>query len=217
MKGLIFRDLLIYFRRMNKSSYITEAVMFIFFLGISARTPAIGLSAYILLCMPLQMSAMPMAMKDMDSNYSGAILTRLMPFSSGEVVGARFLAAFCVQGIYLAYMVPFCIIHSFIAGGQGVFDYLLLILAGLIIGAFLTSMNLLAGFLGNINVSSMVYVLMVVAVAVIYIVSVALKINMADLVARPSVLWICGACAAGALIFVSYKVSLMAYRRTFFR
>ena len=71
MKGLIFRDLLIYFRRMNKSSYITEAVMFIFFLGISARTPAIGLSAYILLCMPLQMSAMPMAMKDMDSNYSG--------------------------------------------------------------------------------------------------------------------------------------------------
>ena len=207
MKGLILRDLLIYFRRLNKSSYVTEGIMFLFFLGVSIGSPDIGLSAYVLLCLPIQMCAMPMSMKDMDSNYSGTILARLKPFTGKELVRSRFLSAFCIQGFYGIVGVIFCLLHGMIFGSMGFGQYVLMLIGGLLMGTVLTSMNLMAGFLGNINVTSVVYVAVIVAAAVVYIIMAALKINVAQVIARPSVLWICGVVFTGAVLLAAYKVS----------
>ena len=108
MKGLICRDLLICYRRTSKSNYVTDILFFLFFLLVLRNQ--YSCITYLLCVMPLNMSGMPMILKEMDVNQKGLWIASLYPVSSKNLVLSRYVAVFIQQLHYVAMML---LLYSF--------------------------------------------------------------------------------------------------------
>ena len=108
MSGLVYRDLLTFYRKNTKVTYIMEAVYFLFFLLVLRNI--YGAITFLVIASPISMSGLPATMKDLDTNYKGMMSARLMPYTQRDIVTARFQAAFSCHLLYLAEMLLFCIL-----------------------------------------------------------------------------------------------------------
>ena len=72
MSGLVYRDLLTFYRKNTKVTYIMEAVYFLFFLLVLRNI--YGAITFLVIASPISMSGLPATMKDLDTNYKGHAL-----------------------------------------------------------------------------------------------------------------------------------------------
>lgn len=168
MSGLIYRDLFTYYRRSSKSTWITEILVFFFFL-LAIKGPY-SIFTYLLCVMPLTMSGMPTTMKEMDINCKGAVQSVLLPFSSKELVLSRYLAAFLSHLGSVTLMLLYSLLHWSIYHTFALTDYFLLILLSWLLGTVFTAVNLLTGYLGDLNASAIMYLIVIAGVLLGYLV-----------------------------------------------
>lgn len=167
MSGLIQRDLLLYFRKFTKVTYILEAVYFLFFLFIVKNK--LGPITYLLLCAPINMSGLPATLKEMDTNYKGMMTARLLPYRKRDIVKGRFYSAFCCHIFYLVEMLLFALCHYLLWGVFSLSMYLQLFLGGWLIAVCLTTVNLLASFLSSLNATMIFYFISVIGLLAGYL------------------------------------------------
>ena len=65
MSGLVYRDLLTFYRKNTKVTYIMEAVYFLFFLLVLRNI--YGAITFLVIASPISMSGLPATMKDLDT------------------------------------------------------------------------------------------------------------------------------------------------------
>lgn len=213
MRGLICRDLLICYRRTSKSNYVTDILFFLFFLLVLRNR--YSCITYLLCVMPLNMSGMPMILKEMDVNQKGLWIASLYPVSSKNLVLSRYVAVFIQQLHYVAMMLLYILLHAMLYQDYSIGGYLQMFFLAWIMGILFASLNLITCFTASLNVAATLYAGMVVLVVIAYLLcSILFDIDFTFLFQMNTVFLLGGAGLAVALIVaVTYLVSLHFFLR----
>lgn len=212
MSGLVMADRLAYRRRMSAfSRYFSYIICVATFLLIPK---GIGLTLVTLLILPMGAANLPVMIKEIDSGqaYTRYLLT--FPCSRKEIVQSRFCASF-LDGLQdMALVVLFLVIDALWRHTFTPLRYLQLGLASLMIGLIYMAMNLVVSFLGNVTVTSVFYMISVLAGMAVYILAVWLDAPVERLLSlNPLLLW--GGCLTLTvlIVLVCYGISLKLFER----
>lgn len=215
MSGLVYRDLLTYYRKNTKVTYILEVVYFLFFLLVLRNI--YGAITFLVIAAPISMSGLPATMKDLDSNYKGMMSARLMPYTQRDIVTSRFKAAFSCHLLYLTEMLIFCILHHAITGDISWKTYFLLFLGGWLSAIFITCVNLLSSFITGMNAAAIIYLITAVLPVALF-----LLIMLTDLYEiimplftgnHPYIFWIFAVLLDVIMVAVSYLISVNRFTK----
>ena len=215
MSGLVYRDLLTFYRKNTKVTYIMEAVYLLFFLLVLRNI--YGAITFLVIASPISMSGLPATMKDLDTNYKGMMSARLMPYTQRDIVTARFQAAFSCHLLYLAEMLLFCILHHAITGSISWKTYALLFLGGWLSAVFITSVNLLSSFITGLNAASIIYLLTVILPVGLFL--LIMLTDLYDIIIpfftgqHPLIFWILAVLLDIIMVTVSYLVSVKRFTK----
>ena len=214
MSGLIYRDIIIQIRYSFLSKIIPDILFFLMFLVLLGKYRFSPLTM-ILLYLPTQTSVIPITLKDADTNYKGRMHSMTFPFSKRELVLSRYLSC-CLYQLYdVAVMILFLALHFLIYRTYSPLAYLGLFAGGLLIALFMTLINVTVSFVGNINLSTIFYVVFVILAAAAYILYLFLEIDLVDLLFLPvPLLW---GIAVGIVVItgiISYSISMKAFARS---
>ena len=214
MSGLIYRDIITQIRYSFLSKIIPDILFFLMFLVLLGKYRFSPLTM-ILLYLPTQTSVIPITLKDADTNYKGRMHSMTFPFSKRELVLSRYLSC-CLYQLYdVAVMILFLALHFLIYRTYSPLAYLGLFAGGLLIALFMTLINVTVSFVGNINLSTIFYVVFVILAAAAYILYLFLEIDLVDLLFLPvPLLW---GIAVGIVVItgiISYSISMKAFARS---
>ena len=213
MSGLIYRDIITQIRYSFLSKIIPDILFFLMFLVLLGKYRFSPLTM-ILLYLPTQTSVIPVTLKDADTNYKGRMLSMTFPFSKRELVLSRYLYC-CLYQLYdVAVMILFLALHFLIYRTYSPLAYLGLFAGGLLIALFMTLINVTVSFVGNINLSTIFYVVFVILAAAAYILYLFLDIDPLDLLILPlPLLWGIAVGIVAVTGILSYSVSMKAFAR----
>ena len=213
MSGLIYRDIITQIRYSFLSKIIPDILFFLMFLVLLGKYRFSPLTL-ILLYLPTQTSVIPVTLKDADTNYKGRMLSMTFPFSKRELVLSRYLSC-CLYQLYdVAVMILFLALHFLIYRTYSPLAYLGLFAGGLLIALFMTLINVTVSFVGNINLSTIFYVVFVILAAAAYILYLFLDIDPLDLLILPlPLLWGIAVGIVAVTGILSYSVSMKAFAR----
>ena len=213
MSGLIYRDIITQIRYSFLSKIIPDILFFLMFLVLLGKYRFSPLTM-ILLYLPTQTSVIPVTLKDADTNYKGRMLSMTFPFSKRELVLSRYLSC-CLYQLYdVAVMILFLALHFLIYRTYSPLAYLGLFAGGLLIALFMTLINVTVSFVGNINLSTIFYVVFVILAAAAYILYLFLDIDPLDLLILPlPLLWGIAVGIVAVTGILSYSVSMKAFAR----
>ncbi len=211
MLGLAYRDVLIFWRRNSKKSYIYNGVLF---LVLAFAVGRFGAAAYMLLMAMAQMTTAPVMLKEADTNYKGRLFSLSLPCSEKDVVRGRFLAAFFIQIPYLISMPVFSVLHHL---AHTVFTpdyYIKLMLSAWICGIIITAINLTVSFAAGMDVVSVLYTVLICLLVVGYLVVMLLDIDLSFLfVVNEWLLIAAGFVLAFAVAGICYMLAVKIYRK----
>ena len=214
MSGLIYRDIITQIRYSFLSKLIPDILFFLMFLVLLGKYRFSPLTM-ILLYLPTQTSIIPITLKDADSNYKGRMLSMTFPFSKRELVLSRYLSC-CLYQLYgIGVMILFLALHFLIYGTYSPMVYLGIFAGGLLIALFMTLINVMVSFVGNINISTIFYIIFVLLAAAAYILYLFLDIDPLDLLILPlPLLWGIAVGIVAVTGIISYSVSMKAFARS---
>ena len=203
MSGLIYRDIITQIRRSFLGNIIPDILFFFMFLVLLGKYSFSPLTI-VLLYLPTQTSIIPITLKEADSSYKGRMLSMTFPFSKRELVLSRYLSCCLYQlygiGIYRTYSPAV---------------YLGIFAGGLLIALFMTLVNVMVSFVGNINISTIFYIVFVLLAAAAYVLYLFLDIDPLDLLILPlPLLWGIAVGIVAVTGFISYSVSMKAFARS---
>ena len=157
MSGLIYRDIITQIRYSFLSKIIPDILFFLMFLVLLGKYRFSPLSM-ILLYLPTQTSIIPITLKEADSSYKGRMLSMTFPFSKRELVLSRYLSC-CLYQLYgIGVMILFLTLHFLIYRTYSPVVYLGIFAGGLLITLFMTLINVMVSFVGNMNISTIFYI-----------------------------------------------------------
>lgn len=213
MKGLIYRDLLICYRRTSKINYIIDVIFFLFFLLVLRNH--YSCITYLLCVMPLNMSGMPTAMKEIDVNEKGLWLASLYPVSSKSLVLSRYMAVFIQQLHYVAMMLLYILLHAVLYQEYSFEGYLQMFFLAWMMGILFAAINLIACFTSSLNVAATLYAGLVVLVVIGYLLfNIFFDIDFIFLFQMNSLLLLGGtALGVTLIVIVTYFISLQFFLR----
>lgn len=165
MKGLIYRDLIAFFRRTSKVSWIMDFVFLLFFL-LAIKGPA-AVPTYLLLVQPINISGAASTLKELDTNYAGRFSLTL-PVSHSQQVLSRFISSYLLLLFHLPEHILFVLLHYAVRGQYTMSSYLFYLAAGLLIAFILTAINITSTFMMGINGNAIFYLLTIVVMLLIY-------------------------------------------------
>ncbi len=214
MSGLIYRDIITQLRYSFLSKIIPDILFFLIFLVLLGKYRFSPLSM-ILLYLPTQTSIIPITLKDADSSYKGRMLSMTFPFSKRELVLSRYLSC-CLYQLYgLGVMILFLALHFLIYRTYSPVVYLGIFAGGLLITLFMTLINVMVSFVGNMNISTIFYIIFVVLAAAAYVLYLFLDIDLLDLLGLPlPLLWGIAVGIVAVTGILSYNVSMNAFARS---
>ena len=214
MSGLIYRDIITQIRYSFLSKIIPDILFFLMFLVLLGKYRFSPLSM-ILLYLPTQTSIIPITLKDADSSYKGRMLSMTFPFSKRELVLSRYLSC-CLYQLYgLGVMILFLTLHFLIYRTYSPVVYLGIFAGGLLITLFMTLINVMVSFVGNMNISTIFYIIFVVLAAAAYVLYLFLDIDLLDLLGLPlPLLWGIAVGIVAVTGILSYNVSMNAFARS---
>ena len=214
MSGLIYRDIITQIRYSFLSKIIPDILFFLMFLVLLGKYRFSPLSM-VLLYLPTQTSVIPITLKDADTNYKGRMLSMTFPFSKRELVLSRYLSCCLYQLYAIGVMSLFLALHFLIYRTYSPGVYLGIFAGGLLITLFMTLINVMVSFVGNMNISTIFYIVFVVLAAAAYILYLFLEIDLVDLLFLPvPLLW---GIAVGIVVItgiISYSISMKAFARS---
>ena len=112
-------------------------------------------------------------------------------------------------------MILFLALHFLIYRTYSPVVYLGIFAGGLLITLFMTLINVMVSFVGNMNISTIFYIIFVVLAAAAYVLYLFLDIDLLDLLFLPvPLLW---GIAVGIVVItgiISYSVSMKAFARS---
>ena len=214
MSGLIYRDIITQIRYSFLSKIIPDILFFLMFLVLLGKYRFSPLSM-ILLYLPTQTSIIPITLKDADSSYKGRMLSMTFPFSKRELVLSRYLSC-CLYQLYgIGVMILFLALHFLIYRTYSPVVYLGIFAGGLLISLFMTLINVMVSFVGNINISTIFYIVFVLLAAAAYVLYLFLDIDPLDLLILPlPLLWGIAVGIVAVTGILSYNVSMNAFARS---
>ena len=214
MSGLIYRDIITQIRYSFLSKIIPDILFFLMFLVLLGKYRFSPLSM-ILLYLPTQTSIIPITLKDADSSYKGRMLSMTFPFSKRELVLSRYLSC-CLYQLYgIGVMILFLTLHFLIYRTYSPVVYLGIFAGGLLITLFMTLINVMVSFVGNMNISTIFYIIFVVLAAAAYVLYLFLDIDLLDLLGLPlPLLWGIAVGIVAVTGILSYNVSMNAFARS---
>ena len=214
MSGLIYRDIITQVRRSFLGNIIPDILFFFMFLVLLGKYSFSPLTI-VLLYLPTQTSIIPITLKEADSSYKGRMLSMTFPFSKRELVLSRYLSC-CLYQLYgIGVMILFLALHFLIYGTYSPMVYLGIFAGGLLIALFMTLINVMVSFVGNINISTIFYIVFVLLAAAAYILYLFLDIDPLDLLILPlPLLWGIAVGIVAVTGIISYSVSMKAFARS---
>lgn len=214
MSGLIYRDIITQIRRSFLGNIIPDILFFFMFLVLLGKYSFSPLTI-VLLYLPTQTSIIPITLKEADSSYKGRMLSMTFPFSKRELVLSRYLSC-CLYQLYgIGVMILFLALHFLIYGTYSPMVYLGIFAGGLLIALFMTLINVMVSFVGNINISTIFYIIFVLLAAAAYILYLFLDIDPLDLLILPlPLLWGIAVGIVAVTGIISYSVSMKAFARS---
>ena len=214
MSGLIYRDIITQIRRSFLGNIIPDILFFLMFLILLGKYKFSPLSI-VLLYLPTQTSIIPITLKEADSSYKGRMLSMTFPFSKRELVLSRYLSC-CLYQLYgLGVMILFLALHFLIYRTYSPVVYLGIFAGGLLITLFMTLINVMVSFVGNMNISTIFYIIFVVLAAAAYVLYLFLDIDLLDLLGLPlPLLWGIAVGIVAVTGILSYNVSMNAFARS---
>lgn len=214
MSGLIYRDIITQVRRSFLGNIIPDILFFFMFLVLLGKYSFSPLTI-VLLYLPTQTSIIPITLKESDSSYKGRMLSMTFPFSKRELVLSRYLSC-CLYQLYgIGVMILFLALHFLIYGTYSPMVYLGIFAGGLLIALFMTLVNVMVSFVGNINISTIFYIIFVLLAAAAYILYLFLDIDPLDLLILPlPLLWGIAVGIVAVTGIISYSVSMKAFARS---
>ena len=206
MSGLIYRDIITQVRRSFLGNIIPDILFFFMFLVLLGKYSFSPLTI-VLLYLPTQTSIIP--------SYKGRMLSMTFPFSKRELVLSRYLSC-CLYQLYgIGVMILFLALHFLIYGTYSPMVYLGIFAGGLLIALFMTLINVMVSFVGNINISTIFYIIFVLLAAAAYILYLFLDIDPLDLLILPlPLLWGIAVGIVAVTGIISYSVSMKAFARS---
>ena len=137
------------------------------------------------------------------------------PFSKRELVLSRYLSC-CLYQLYgIGVMILFLVLHFLIYRTYSPAVYLGIFAGGLLIALFMTLINVMVSFVGNINISTIFYIVFVLLAAAAYILYLFLDIDPLDLLILPlPLLWGIAVGIVAVTGIISYSVSMKAFIRS---
>lgn len=215
MSGLVCRDLLAFYRKNSKITYIMEVVCLLFFLF---AIPGIyGGITFLVIVAPMNMCGLPMILKEIDTNYKGLMTAMTLPYSKKDIVKARFLSAFANHLFYLAEMLIFSILHLMIKGTLSFKILLVMMAGGWLTAIFMTSINLLASFTSGMNVTTILYLILMAILVGGYLLFMLTGIYdfLLAFIGDVSEIWLwAAAILANALVlFISFRISVRKFEK----
>lgn len=214
MSGLIYRDIITQIRRSFLGNIIPDILFFFMFLVLLGKYSFSPLTI-VLLYLPTQTSIIPITLKEADSSYKGRMLSMTFPFSKRELVLSRYLSC-CLYQLYgLGVMILFLTLHFLIYRTYSPVVYLGIFAGGLLITLFMTLINVMVSFVGNMNISTIFYIIFVVLAAAAYVLYLFLDIDLLDLLGLPlPLLWGIAVGIVAVTGILSYNVSMNAFARS---
>ena len=214
MSGLIYRDIITQIRRSFLGNIIPDILFFFIFLVLLGKYSFSPLTI-VLLYLPTQTSIIPITLKEADSSYKGRMLSMTFPFSKRELVLSRYLSC-CLYQLYgLGVMILFLTLHFLIYRTYSPVVYLGIFAGGLLITLFMTLINVMVSFVGNMNISTIFYIIFVVLAAAAYVLYLFLDIDLLDLLGLPlPLLWGIAVGIVAVTGILSYNVSMNAFARS---
>ena len=214
MSGLIYRDIITQIRYSFLSKIIPDILFFLMFLVLLGKYSFSPLTI-VLLYLPTQTSIIPITLKEADSSYKGRMLSMTFPFSKRELVLSRYLSC-CLYQLYgLGVMILFLTLHFLIYRTYSPVVYLGIFAGGLLITLFMTLINVMVSFVGNMNISTIFYIIFVVLAAAAYVLYLFLDIDLLDLLGLPlPLLWGIAVGIVAVTGILSYNVSMNAFARS---
>ena len=214
MSGLIYRDIITQIRRSFLGNIIPDILFFFMFLVLLGKYSFSPLTI-VLLYLPTQTSIIPITLKESDSSYKGRMLSMTFPFSKRELVLSRYLSC-CLYQLYgIGVMILFLALHFLIYGTYSPMVYLGIFAGGLLIALFMTLINVMVSFVGNINISTIFYIVFVLLAAAAYVLYLFLDIDPLDLLILPlPLLWGIAVGIVAVTGILSYNVSMNAFARS---
>ena len=214
MSGLIYRDIITQIRYSFLLKIIPDILFFLIFLVLLGKYSFSPLTI-VLLYLPTQTSSIPITLKDADSSYKGRMLSMTFPFSKRELVLSRYLSC-CLYQLYgVGVMILFLVLHFLIYGTYSPAVYLGIFAGGILIALFMTLINVMISFIGNINISTIFYVIFVLLAAAAYVLYIFLDINPLDLLFLPlPLLWGIAVGIVAVTGIISYSVSMKVFARS---
>ena len=214
MSGLIYRDIITQIRRSFLGNIIPDILFFFMFLVLLGKYSFSPLTI-VLLYLPTQTSIIPITLKDADSSYKGRMLSMTFPFSKRELVLSRYLSC-CLYQLYgIGVMILFLTLHFLIYRTYSPVVYLGIFAGGLLIALFMTLINVMVSFVGNINISTIFYIVFVLLAAAAYVLYLFLDIDPLDLLILPlPLLWGIAVGIVAVTGILSYNVSMNAFARS---
>ena len=214
MSGLIYRDIITQVRRSFLGNIIPDILFFFMFLVLLGKYRFSPMTI-VLLYLPTQTSIIPITLKEADSSYKGRMLSMTFPFSKRELVLSRYLSC-CLYQLYgIGVMILFLALHFLIYGTYSPMVYLGIFAGGLLIALFMTLINVMVSFVGNINISTIFYIIFVLLAAAAYILYLFLDIDPLDLLILPlPLLWGIAVGIVAVTGIISYSVSMKAFARS---
>lgn len=212
MSGLIMADSLAYRRRMGVFSmcfsYVVCVAAFLFL------RKGIGLTLVTLVILPMGMANLPVIIKEIDSGQAYCRYLMTLPCTRKEIVQARFCATFLDglkdEGLALAFLVIDALWrHTF-----SMQEYVQLWLASLMIGLMYMALNLVVSFMSNITVTSVFYLMSILAGVAVYMVVYLLDVPVERLLSlNKGLLWGCGLVLTAVIVAICYGISLKLFER----
>ena len=214
MSGLIYRDIITQIRRSFLGNIIPDILFFFMFLVLLGKYSFSPLTI-VLLYLPTQTSIIPITLKEADSSYKGRMLSMTFPFSKRELVLSRYLSC-CLYQLYgIGVMILFLTLHFLIYRTYSPVVYLGIFAGGLLITLFMTLINVMVSFVGNMNISTIFYIIFVVLAAAAYVLYLFLDIDLLDLLGLPlPLLWVIAVWIVAVTGILSYNVSMNAFARS---
>ena len=214
MSGLIYRDIITQVRRSFLGNIIPDILFFFMFLVLLGKYSFSPLTI-VLLYLPTQTSIIPITLKESDSSYKARLLPMTLPFSKRELVLSRYLSC-CLYQLYgIGVMILFLALHFLIYGTYSPMVYLGIFAGGLLIALFMTLINVMVSFVGNINISTIFYIVFVLLAAAAYVLYLFLDIDPLDLLILPlPLLWGIAVGIVAVTGIISYSVSMKAFARS---
>lgn len=179
MKGLVYKDYLVYQRASNK---ITKLLTIAFYISLLLIFKNIYMLALIVtLSIPVGCSSIPTTLRDQDEKVNSNQFTLSLPYQKKDIVVARFIFLFLyiLKEMLISFIITLFAYYAFHLLPFNA--HMLLWACGFVLAVIFGSLNLFGSYFLNLNGVVIMYLVSLIFMFIIYLIPLIFGISFLDL------------------------------------